>query len=728
VRAAALFALALVGACQDGRAARPHPTLLARPGDKDRILSRLEREPYATLLSRIRARAASDYREQDGEEWDHHAHGTNGLTAEANSFLAWLYADPVPAAKARDFLRRLPTDFDTNTTLDVNISMPAVLIGYTNAWDLLSGTDFFPAAEAQAAKDKIAAITDQFFQRYVEDEVYRTIALTVTQNNHPIRTACAIGYPALLFRDHPSAKRWLDWAASDLEYLWGPTGHYVQADGGVSEEPFYYSFAFAPTVAFHLAYQNAMEANQVHTRTCIGRSDKDPWKDHGCVEGETFALTHLLSEPRFHDTAAWAISLRLPSGYRPPLGDGAMRQSNGQALLTAFGAPGFFRWDWEHHDVPFETEKWHELTIQHLVYFDDTVTSQEPSFTTRFFPQTGNAVFRSDWSRDALWLFLMAEAGSSRKTIHDHVDSTSFGLAAFGEYLLIDSGYHKPNPAANAVTADAPSHNVILIDGQGAPKKGLLTQFGDVDAELRNTLDGQVFDYAEGWQRYQETAIERSLVFVRSRYAVVADRLTTAVTSAREHRFRLHGNAGLDAGGVFRVETHGGVWQREAAGVAEYLGSTAGGLFFERPELREGHPPHVHKFDERGTLGHHEVLDGVVDAIAPGFLAVLVPYRPGVLASHPDAALAVEALPAREGQSAWLVSTTAGTDLVFLRAPGSSGAITLGDGRVVSTDAELAIVGLGDGAVLIARGTQVAIDGQLLATADAGRSVAEVRK
>ena len=42
--------------------------------------------------------------------------------------------------------------------------------------------------------------------------------------------------------------------------------------------------------------------------------------------------------------------------------------------------------------------------------------------------------------------------------LHDHVDGTSFSLAAFGEYLLIDTGYYKPNSLTNSRTADADAH------------------------------------------------------------------------------------------------------------------------------------------------------------------------------------------------------------------------------------------------------------------------------
>ena len=66
---------------------------------------------------------------------------------------------------------------------------------------------------------------------------------------------------------------------------------------------------------------------------------------------------------------------------------------------------------------------------------------------------------------------------------------------------------------------------------------------------------------------------------------MIADRLTTTLTDSREYRFRLHGNAGRDAGGTFTLAEHGGIWERDAAGVAQHLATTGAALSFERPAL-----------------------------------------------------------------------------------------------------------------------------------------------
>jgi len=373
-----------------------------------------------------------------------------------------------------------------------------------------------------------------------------------------------------------------------------------------------------------------------------------------------------------------------------------------------------------------------DLTAQHLAYLDEATVANEPPWRNRFMPAAGNAVLRSGWQDDARWLLLVAENGSARKTLHDHVDGTSFTLAAYGEYLLLDPGYYKPDDKDNAKTAHSDSHNTLRIAGQGAPNKGLLLDFGDTDAFLKNTIDGEQLAYAEAHQSYQSTDIERSVAFVRKRYFVVADRLSTSATKARDHSWRLGGWAGYDVAGTFEVfdclqaPRCGARWERELAGVDLHLAATASGLTVTEPTYSPLTAPHVEAFDRQRNVQDHGVVDGQVQAVAPGYLAVLAPYRVSAASGAEDAVMDVTAVDAGEAATAWLIETKEGQELAWLRGAGAATSLQLpGSGATVSSDAELIIVATDGSFALMARGTGVAIDSNKVLEAKSSDAIAK---
>lgn len=724
IAVAVLTMTALAGCGDDsssnGRPPVTYPRLMARPEHRELVLERIEREPYATILADVQDRASRVYEEdEDPEVWDARANGENGKTAHANAFLAWVFDDGQAAEKARQFFTRLQTHWDTQQQFDIHIRMPESLMGYTNAWDLLKATPYFPEDEAEEAAAKITEINRQFFEYYLEDEAIRDLILGLFQNNYNIRTAASVGYVALGFPYHPDASKWANWAFSEMDYLWGPSGHYVQPDGGVSEGPHYFEFSWGVSAALFIAYHNAYGGyQQRYPRDCRTRAMHDPWDDHGCVEGEPFVFENPIYGGLFHAAAKWSLAIRLPWGTRPPLADADYNAFNGNALLTGFGGGGMYRWDWEsNRDRPYAMHRGCYLSAHHLIYFDDSVAAEPPAWTSRFLPEAGNVIFRSDWSEDARWLLLVAEYNSVRKTVHDHVDGTSISLAAYGEYLLIDTGYYKPDPNQNARTADSDAHNVVLIDGKAAPDKGILVNFRDADAWIRNTIDGVRVEYAEAHQDYQDSHVERSVAFVDGRYFVMCDWIETQVTEEREHAFRLNGYAGYGSGGTFLVREDGARWERDTAGVDVFVTSTATGFEVVEPPFVEFESPHVHQFNWNREINHHGVMDGVVHARAPTFLSVLAPYSTDPTAPAADQPLAVDRPDLGEEAVAFVITGPDTTDLALVRSPQAAAQFSLPGGLTVETDARFIVVRLSGShpfAVLV-RGTYIILDGQPLA-------------
>mgnify|MGYP000002585211 CR=1 FL=1 len=665
------------------------PHLIATPGMDSLVRERREREPYDAVWQAVVDKSNEELRVPEPDDWDHSAYGHNARVAQAAAFIAWVDGDTAAAERAHAALNTLEADLDRSDNWDLNIRLPRTVMCGANAIDLLLGAGLATEEQADAWLDVIGSIGEDAHERWVVDDFMRQVALGVSQNNHPLRTASAIGYAALADLERPGAVQRLDWAVSEVAYLLGPNGQYIQPDGVVSEGPHYYAFGLGAVLPFLIALDNARSSDATYVRDCINRQDIDPWAGHGCTDGESFVFDNPLYEPFFHATADWSVSQRLPTGHRPPRADSYLVSVNGLPLLTHWGAPDHLVWDWvDNLDAPLEMGKGMDLVAHHLLYAEVPETLSPPSWTSRFYTDGGEANLRSGWDADARWFMLAAEHGAARKTLHDHVDGTSFQAAAYGDYLLIDTGYYKPDELDNAKTAHAPSHNVLLIDGEGAPDKGLLTDFGDTDAWLENVHDNGVIEWADARMSFADAELVRGAALVRGRYFIVADRLDSDVSEAREHRWRLHLNAGKDAGGDWWLDEHGPGLSRDTGGLQAWLGSTAAGLSFEEPEHSPLTAPHVHLFDGDREPRDHTVVDGVVDGRAPGFLAVLAPWKLGEDAGE-HAPLTVESVDAGAEAVAWRVQGDGFDDVVWLRGAGAAEALVVAGTELRSNTAVL---------------------------------------
>ncbi|MEE2756903.1 MAG: heparinase II/III family protein [Myxococcota bacterium] len=707
----------------DGPGTTAHPFMYLTEDRRAVIETSIQTEPMASIYATVLETAAKELSEIDQQDWDAKAHGDNGEIAVANAFLAWLNDDEQAAQRALDIMATLTTNWDDHTGWGINIRMPSPLIHYTAAWDFLMATDFMSEAQAQVIEMKLTTVTDQFFKYYVLDDTTRQLALTVTQNNHPIRTAAAIGFVALAFPGHPDASIWLDWAVSELAYLLGEDGQYIQGDGAVSEGPFYFNYGLAPTLPFYIALDNRAHKERQYTRNCINRSDEDPWRGHGCVEGESFTFTNPMGSELFRRALDWSLALRLPDGSRAPIGDSPLRSQVGQALFTHFGGPDYLYWDWATNPSnPHRVKGGFELAISHLAYVEPPAETNPPQWTNRFFIDGGMATFRSGWDNDDRVLILMGESGAARKTVHDHPDGTSFVLAAYDELLLTDTGYYKPNSLQNPVTAVPGSHNLILIDGEGAPAKGLLTDWGDADAFIKNTVDGRALAYAESHQNYQGTDVVRGVAFVRGRYFVMADQLSSNVEVEREYRFRLHAFAGRDLDGSVSLDEFGPHIQKERGSVAVYTTSSQGACQLVEPDFEAFASPHVHKLEKDAE--HHTVTDSVITGRAPDFLTVLAPYRTATDAG-PDAPLDVSSIETDKG-AAWQIIGSDTLDIAWVREDDAPEHLTLPSGQVITTDAAFILWSADNSLGLMVRGTELRVDGTLLISASTGEHVKTV--
>ncbi|MEA3401847.1 MAG: heparinase II/III family protein [Armatimonadota bacterium] len=153
-------------------------------------------------------------------------------------------------------------------------------------------------------------------------------------------------------------------------------------------------------------------------------------------------------------------------------------------------------------------------------------------FTSWFFPWAGQAVMRSGWNADDL--YMMFEVGPFGIG-HQHEDKLGIYLWGWGRPLLTEAGtYSYDRSAWRRFVLSTAAHNTIMVDGMGQHRRGLGETY-ETDEPLEGVwASTDLFDWCIG--RYEEgygpdrlpLTHERTVIFVKPGYFLVIDRLLGA--------------------------------------------------------------------------------------------------------------------------------------------------------------------------------------------------------
>jgi hypothetical protein len=313
----------------------------------------------------------------------------------------------------------------------------------------------------------------------------------------------------------------------------------------------------------------------------------------------------------------WSVLSRMPNGLRPNFDDAALSVYPTHLLTSAYKDAGIYKWDWDN----LAMRNWAGgSAVDSICWYDDSVKAAPPiNGPCLFFEDGGDAIFRSDWSKDAVYLNARAEHGKARTNGagHEHPDETSFILHAYGHLLALDSGYIYWEKRHKVYAAD--NHNLILVDGKGPRTSefdGAMKQVGS-DAFLKSPLVKDKVAYCEVHTSYCGVSVKRGITFVDSRFFIILDE----VTSPDEHKYKwlLHGNGGGDTGGEFEMTATGARWEIGSAALQTFVFSTA-------PSIKYKHKLDTHSFNY-GEEKRHEVLIAEVKGANVRFISVMWPGK-----------------------------------------------------------------------------------------------------
>lgn len=121
-----------------------YPRLFFSPGDVDELRDRVERQPYTTLMNRVRSRAAGGWSPTVPDTYDVNRENSNGDVAKCAAFTALIDENAAMAEKAASILEVLATDFGTWSyeLVDDDIHIAEAMHGYVTAFDFLAGSGY----------------------------------------------------------------------------------------------------------------------------------------------------------------------------------------------------------------------------------------------------------------------------------------------------------------------------------------------------------------------------------------------------------------------------------------------------------------------------------------------------------------------------------------------------------------------------------------------------------
>ena len=576
--------------------AEVHPGLLFTAADIPTLKECIQREPYATWWQTVLERAESTPTTFTEER-------TRARYAKSLAFAYLMTDDTRFAARAAEVMLGISFPPRGGDLGEPHNEGEVVAI-YAVAYDMLHG---YLADSDPAALEEIRSILAEEAERLrqgivvLEQKIgFLTLKIRLHQTNDPrnlsiihldnwqIRAYGGLGLAAYALSEHEGfgdGKKPQDWADRAYDLVTRSLDHQVEEeDGGYAEGPFYMRYAADVYLPYFFALKNRQSID-------------------------------LFVEPLVQKMHDWSLNLRLPNGRRPNTDDGHLDDFYGHYLAAVDADGGAHRWDWENDENGLYVRTFSEM--DGIALYDDRVTPHEPERgPTIFMPGAGDAVFRSDWSADGVYMLLRGEHGRAREQglAHEHPDETSFIIHAYGEMLAVDAGYI--NFTNHARVNQGRNHSVILVDGEGPPLTELLGQpvDGGNDAYIENQFTAPFLDYAEVRAAYAGVEIRRRVSFVSRSYFLVADE----VRGDGEHLYewRLHGNGGGTSGGTYERTDNLARWQREKADLFAYLPEREGRTFSERDT--------IHSFDYLQELTH-TVLRVEQRSTDAEFLAVLYP-------------------------------------------------------------------------------------------------------
>jgi hypothetical protein len=250
--------------------------------------------------------------------------------------------------------------------------------------------------------------------------------------------------------------------------------------------------------------------------------------------------------------------LTMPDGTTPLFGDddgGRLvmldeRPMNDFRSTLATAAALFNRSDYKYVAEEASEETLWLLGPVGLKAFDE-LKAEPPADESHAFRESGYFVMRDGWTKTSNYLLVDCGPHGAANCGHAHADALSIELAAKGRTLLVDPGTYTYTGSAEMrdLFRSSMAHNTLCVDGESSSVPAGPFHWQRIACtKLIAWHTHAAFDYFEGahdgYERLpQPLTHTRSLLFLKGRYFVMRDHLSTQGTHQYDLRFHFSADA-----------------------------------------------------------------------------------------------------------------------------------------------------------------------------------------
>jgi heparinase II/III-like protein len=544
IRSSILFLLLIYSLCLSAQGSW-HPELEHWPRtvleteDLQTVRDRILENPYSNFYNNVLNESEIDYnnctRERDKAE-----------TCRSAAFRYLIDSDQAYGSKALEYLIIAQREnSDGYEEIYNNIIWDAEnLTSICTAYDFLKGNNFDFEDDEQTVRTNIKDIASSLYYDIMENYlIHIGWEAAGKKTNYGVKLASALGIAAVVLNTETSSEteeQPLTWINYCMELLYDIFNQYlVDGDGGWAEGAHYQSYVAYNLLPFLFAHNNFLNGAT---------------EDYDGLE-----LPPWLADQNFQNTLNWGIRIRMPNGARPNFDDSFNNPYYYNGIFADHYESDLLFWDYVNSAYSYYSNtNPGNLDIELICNFNNDLTGvSEPDFLTQFLPDAGQAIFRSSWEEDAVYMCLLGENSTARTggLSHEHPDNMSFIIHAYGELLAMDSGYISFDQ--HDLVRYAKNHSLILVDGEG-PSAASLAASGGTDAFIQDYFDLPGLDYAEVITSYQETDFARGVSFIDNSFFILTDIING--NGIRTYDWLLHGNSGGDTGNSFLLTENGAVY------------------------------------------------------------------------------------------------------------------------------------------------------------------------